>query len=376
MPLGFIPVCEPTLNEFDSESVAATMSSGWISGNGPRVQELEELFGEYLGVRNAVAVNTGTAAVHLMLLTSGLKPGDEVLVPTFTMAGSIFPLLYAGLVPIFVDADIDTWCMNIDDLRQKVTSRTKAVMVVHIYGYPENMERIRILSEKHGLIVLEDAAEALGSEFHGQKCGTFGKTAAFSLFANKVVSSGEGGIVVTDDENIAEHAKKLRNLAFPTSGERRYIHDEIGFNYRLSNLLAAVGVSQMHRVQELVNLRIKNANYYREKLEYNERIVFQPTLNNIKNSSWMVGIRLTLPKQNVKQIRRDLLAQGIETRPFFKPMHAQVPLRRFHNFENAYPVAELLSETGFYLPSSSHLTKNEIEYISQSLNYLLEKVEI
>jgi perosamine synthetase len=362
-----IPVCEPTLEESDLRGLNDAFRSGWISGNGPSVKELEESFCEFLGAKYAIAVNTGTAAVHLMLLSVGLKAGDEVIVPTFTMAGSIFPLLYSGIKPIFIDSDIKTWCMNSELIEESITPNTKAIMAVHIYGFPCDMDRIREIADRHNLIVLEDSAEALGSEWNGKKCGTFGLASAFSLFANKVVTSGEGGIIVTDDEKVAMRAQKLRNLSFPTVGERRYFHDEVGYNYRLSNLLAALGISQMKRVDKLVASRVRNLNSYRGLLSKINSIHFQPEGFNLINSAWMVGVKIDYSSDDVSFIRKFLDKKGIETRPFFEPMHSQPALNAHSKSPTDFPVAEVLSKSGFYLPSSSHLTDVEIIRVCDSL---------
>jgi len=359
-----IPVCEPTLDDSDLKNIVDVFNSGWVSGNGPCVKELEEMFCSFVGTKYAVAVNTGTAAVHLMLLSVGLEAGDEVIVPTFTMAGSIFPLIYSGIKPIFIDSDVQSWCMDTELIERSITPRTKAIMAVHIYGFPCDMKRICEIAEKYNLIVLEDAAEALGSVFEGQKCGSFGAASAFSLYANKVVTSGEGGLILTDDYEVAMRAQKLRNLSFPTVGERRYYHDEIGFNYRLSNLLAALGLSQMRKVEKLVQNRIRNLSTYRSLLGHLDAIHFQPVSSHLTNSAWMVGVRIDRLPEEVTEIRRHLDENGVETRPFFQPMHSQPAISDASQFLGKFPVAERLAATGFYLPSSSHLSQDDLKTTS------------
>ena len=373
-PHNFIPVCEPVITQEDIANVLSVLASGWVSGNGPEVEKLELNFAKYLGVEHAVAVNTGTAAVHLMIISCGLKPGDEIIVPTFTMAGSIFPIIYAGIIPIFVDADPETWCINAAEIENKITNRTRAIMAVHIYGYPCDMNLINELAIKYDLIVLEDAAEALGSQYMGEKCGSFGTASAFSLFANKVITSGEGGIVVTDNSQIAAYARKTRNLSFPEKGERDYIHDDLGFNYRLSNILAALGNSQLNRLDQLLGARISNDFRYRKIFEnHKDKIKMQPINSKVVNSSWMVGITVEAEAKNIQDIRSGLKQQGIETRPFFKPMHSQKALTNLGFRESGvFPVAEKLARTGFYLPSSSNLSDETIEYVASTLLNLTE----
>jgi perosamine synthetase len=229
------------------------------------------------------------------------------------------------------------------------------------------MTKICEVADKYNLIVLEDSAEALGSEWEGKKCGSFGLASIFSLYANKVVTSGEGGIILTNSEVVAERARKLRNLAFPMVGERRYFHDEIGFNYRLSNLLAALGLNQMRKVNLLVEHRIQNLSRYRNQLGQIDSIHFQPEESHLKNSAWMVGIRVDRSKNEVLSIRKILDQNGIETRPFFEPMHSQPALSNFENLIQKFPVADQLASSGFYLPSSSHLSEEELTRVSSQL---------
>jgi perosamine synthetase len=258
-----------------------------------------------------------------------------------------------------------------------ITKDTRAIMAVHIYGYPCDMVVINKIAEKYGLLVLEDAAESLGSTLFGEKCGVLSECSAFSLFANKVVTSGEGGMVVTNNEKVYNRARYLRNLAFPLSGPRDYIHDEVGYNYRLSNLLAAIGVAQMENIDKLVQSRSNNANLYMEILNKDNRIGFQPNSGGIYNSRWMFGITLNQElSRYANSVRKQLAELGIETRPFFKPMHSQKAIRNKPNrVDGEMPVSNTLGETGFYLPSSSHLKSDEIIEISENLLEIVAKLE-
>jgi perosamine synthetase len=363
-----IPVCEPTLGSIEREYLIKAFDSGFISGNGEFCQELETKFAQYHGSSFAVSVNTGTAAVHLAIEALELPPGSEIIVPTFTMAGSVFPIIQAGLVPVFIDAREDTWCIDAKLIEEKISSRTRAILVVHIYGNPCDMRSILKIASEYDLHVIEDAAEAIGSEINGNKCGSFGDTAAFSLFANKAITSGEGGIVLTNKKNIFENLLKLRNLYFPLTGERRYEHEKIGYNYRMSNLLAAIGCAQYSRIDELVQARIQNAKLYNLHLGHSEFVKTQVAEPGAVNSYWMFGVIIEQPENRVKEIRQMLQQNGIETRPFFKGMHSQAALQNRMNLNhNNFPVCEMLHSKGFYLPSSSHLTHNEIEYVSEKL---------
>lgn len=360
----FIPVCEPTLRGKELEYITDAVKSGWISSAGKYITDFEEKFSQYCGVKYGVSCSNGTKAIHLALLAVGIKAGDEVILPSFTMIGSCNPIVQIGAKPVFVDSEMKTWNMDPTQIEGKITSKTKAIMVVHIYGHPVDMDAILTIARKHELIVIEDAAEAHGAEYKGRKTGSLGDIAAFSFYANKILTTGEGGMVVTNNEQWAERARKLRNHFF---GEPRFLHQETGFNYRLTNMQAAIGLAQLEKIEELLEARRKNAHLYNSLLKEIPGIVLPAEEAWAKNVYWMYGVLvndqfpLTMP-----QLREELHKRGIETRTFFIGMHKQ-PAYAHLGVQGHFPNTEYLEKNGFYLPSSSHLTEEQIKYITTSI---------
>ena len=380
-----IPVCEPTLLGNAKKYVTECLDTNWISANGRFIDEFEKKFAEFCNVRHGVSCNNGTSALHLALAAIGIGQGDEVIVPDFTMIASVNAIIYTGAKPVFVDADKETWCIDPAKIEEKLTKRTKAIMPVHIYGHPCDMDRIKEISKKRGIRIIEDAAEAHGAEYKNKRCGSLGDVAAFSFYGNKIITTGEGGMVVTDDVKIAEKAKELRNHCFG-KGDERFTHRCIGFNYRMTNIQAAIGLSQIENADELVNARIRNARLYNSFLSKNkvtaEDIILPPEKPWAKNAYWMYGIVL---KDSVNlsrdEIMAKLLKEGIESRSFFMPMHSQPcfmerkseSLANLPDCSGDYPVSELLSKRGLYLPSSSSLTKEQILKVCDALAKILKK---
>ena len=261
-----IPVCVPLLKGKELEYLKECVDTNWISSKGRYVDEFEKKFSEYCNCKYGVTTTNGTSSIHLALESIGLKKGDEVIVPAFTMISSVFPIIYSGAKPVLADADPETWNIDVNQIEEKVSEKTKAIMPVHIYGHPCDMDPILKIAKKHGLFVVEDAAEAHGAEYKGQKTGGIGDIGCFSFYANKIITCGEGGMMVTNDEAIATHAKSLKNLSFEGGKGRVYLHSEVGYNYRLTNLQAAVGLAQFEHIDEFVNMRRKNAQIYGEFL--------------------------------------------------------------------------------------------------------------
>lgn len=360
----FIPVCEPTLHGKELEYVTDAVASGWISSAGRYITDFEEKFSEYCGVKYGVSCSNGTKAIHLALMAVGIKAGDEVILPSFTMIGSCNPIVQIGAKPVFVDSELKTWNMDPAQIEKKITSKTKAIMVVHIYGHPVDMDAVLKIARKHDLIVIEDAAEAHGAEYKGRKAGSLGDIACFSFYANKILTTGEGGMVVTNNEKWAERARKLRNHFF---GEPRFLHQEVGYNYRLTNLQAAIGLAQLERVDELVSARRKNAQLYNSLLKDLPGIVLPAEEPWAKNVYWMYGIVVGKPfPLTMPQLREELQKRGIETRTFFIGMHKQ-PAYAHLGVQGSFPNTEYLEKNGFYLPSSSHLTEEEIKFITDAI---------
>ncbi len=363
----FIPVNEPLLGAEELANVTTAVKTGWISSEGKFVKQFEDEFAGYIGVKYGVAVCNGTAALHLALATLGIGKGDEVIVPAFTMIASVYAIIYCGATPVLVDADPETWCMDVSQIEKKITRKTKAIMPVHIYGHPVDMDPLLEIAKKHKLIIVEDAAEIHGGEYKGRKAGGLGEIGCFSFYANKIITTGEGGMLVTNDQDIYEKAKILRNMAF--SEGKRYIHYEIGFNYRMTNLQAAVGLGQLHQVKKLLEIKIRNAHSYNEKLKHIPGITLPVQKPWAKNVYWMYSILIEkdfgLP---AGQVQAKLKEMGVDTRALFVPMHQQPVLLKMGLFSREkYPVSEELSQKGFYLPSGTALTEEQIEVVCQSL---------
>ncbi|MDD8017226.1 MAG: DegT/DnrJ/EryC1/StrS family aminotransferase [Bacteroidota bacterium] len=364
--MKFIPVCEPFLNGNELSYVTDCVSTGWISSSGKYVKEFEEKFANYCGVKYGVTACNGTAALHLALLATSIGKGDEVIVPNFTMIASAFSICYTGAIPIFVDADLFTWNIDINRIEEKITSRTKAIMSVSIFGNVCEMDKVSEIAKKYNLLVIDDAAESHGAEYNGKKTGSLADITAFSFFANKNLTTGEGGMVVTNNKNFYDRVKYFKNLCFSLDGPRNYIHNDIGFNYRMSNIHAAIGLAQLEKADYYRNLRIGNAELYKKYLAEIEGIVLQKTNVGILNVHWMNGI-IVNPKIYGKtrdELIAELKTNGVETRTFFVGMNKQPSLLKYGCVqEGSYPVTDYLSENGFYLPSSSNLKEEDIIFI-------------
>jgi perosamine synthetase len=357
------------LGEKELEYVINCIKTNWISSKGKYVEEFEKKFSEYCGCKYGITTTNGTTSLHLALVSMGLKKGDEVIVPAFTMIGSVFPIVYCGAKPVLIDAEQETWNMDVNQIEEKVSDRTKAIMPVHIYGHPCDMDPIMKIAKKHALYVVEDAAEVHGAEYKGKKAGGIGDVGCFSFYANKIITCGEGGMVVTNNEEFAQRAISLKDLSFEEGNKRIYLHSEVGYNYRMTNLQAAIGLAQFERIHELIEMRRRNAQLYNEFLENTNGIRLPIEKEWAKNVYWMYSI-LVEPEFGVSrdEVMIELEKKGIETRSFFIPMNKQPVFRNMHLFEGeSYPVAEGLSKRGMYLPSSSGLKPDEISYICNSI---------
>ncbi len=360
---SIIPVCEPTLGGNEMKYVQQAIETNWISSAGRFIRDFEARFAEVCGVKYGIACANGTVAMHLAMATLGLEPGDEVIIPTFTMIATANAVTYCGAKPVLVDMEPEYWQMDLNQVEDKITSRTKAIVPVHIYGHPTDMDPLMALAEKHGLTVIEDAAEAHGAEYKGRRTGGLGHAAGFSFYGNKIITTGEGGMVTTNDRELARLAWNLRDHAF--SHERHFWHKFVGFNYRMTNLQAAVGLAQVEQLDTFVAARRRNA------LEYNCRLHGVPGIRTpaeapwAKNVYWMYGILVDEKEYGMNRdaLRRVLADHGVETRNFFIPMHTQ-PIYWKQYYGERYPVAEDLCKRGFYLPSASSLTLEEIEYVT------------
>jgi perosamine synthetase len=366
-----IKVCEPTLDKDELNYVTDCIKQGWISSMGNYVALFEQRFAEFVGVKHAVSVTNGTHALELALAALGVGPGDEVIVPTFTMIACSNAVRYLGATPVFVDARPDTWNIDETQVEAAITKKTKAIMVVHIYGHPVEMDTIMAIAEKHGIAVIEDAAEAHGALYKGRKIGSIGDIGCFSLYANKVITTGEGGLVVTNNDDIHHLLYKLHNHAFADT--IHFWHEYLGYNFRMTNLQAAVGCGQMEKIQKLIDSRRRNAKLYMELLKDVPNIQFPVELPDMSNTYWMFGIVLNEKSVVTRDQMRQLLAEeGIETRTFFIPLHLQ-PIYYRPEYQGKFPVSERLSQFGFYLPSASHLSSEKIEFICSRIKKALVK---
>ncbi|HVR88209.1 MAG TPA: DegT/DnrJ/EryC1/StrS family aminotransferase [Candidatus Limnocylindria bacterium] len=360
-----IPVCEPALDGNELTYITDAVRSGWISSGGDYLRRFEEGFARYVGVGQGIGTTSGTTALHLALAALGVGSGHEVIIPDFTMIASAFAVCYCGAMPVFVDADPETWNMDVAQLAAKIGPRTKAIMAVHIYGHPTDMDPLLALARTKRIAVLEDAAEAHGALYKGRRCGSLADLAAFSFYANKAITTGEGGMVVTNDAALADECRSLRNLSFPRTGGRVYLHDRIGFNYRMSNLQGALGLAQLERIDTYVAARRAHAARYAERLAAVRALQLPAERPWATSSYWMYAVVL----RDEAPIGRDelaarLAADGIETRPFFQPMHVQPALLRYGaSGAGAYPVADRLAARGLYLPSGSDLTDAQIDRV-------------
>ena len=360
---SIIPVSKPTLTGNEMKYVQQAIATNWISSAGSFIRDFEVKFAEVCGAKYGIACANGTVAMHLAMATLGLEADDEVIIPTFTMIATANAVAYCGAKPVLVDMEPNYWQMDVDQVAAKITPRTKAIVPVHIYGHPTDMDPLRELAQKHGIMIIEDSAEAHGGEYKGQPCGSLGDAAGFSFYGNKIITTGEGGMVTTNNREIAKLAWNLRDHAF--SHERHFWHKFVGFNYRMTNLQAAVGLAQVEQMATFVAQRRQNA------LEYNCRLSTIPGIRTpaeapwAKNVYWMYGIMVDEKEygMNRDQLRKVLADNGIETRTFFIPMHCQ-PVYWDAFKGQRYPVAEDLCKRGFYLPSSSSLALDEIEYVA------------
>jgi perosamine synthetase len=367
--MHFIPVCEPLLAGNELEYVTKCIKDNWISSAGEFLNRFESEFAKIAGAKHASAVSNGTTALHLACVALGLGVGDEVIIPDFTMIASAFSVCYTGAKPVFVDSDPDTWNMAPSAIEAKITKRTKAIMVVHIFGQPVDMDPILEIARKYDLKVIEDAAEAHGATYRGKPVGALGDIGCFSLFANKIITTGEGGVVVTNLDSLIEKIRYFKNLAFPVVGERNYIHQDIAFNYRMPNTLAAIGLAQAEKINDYIEMRVAHARQYEAELRGIRGIQLQKSLPHVASVNWMFSIALD---KSIKISREDFMAElkkmQIDSRRLFFPMHKQPALLKFGcDGSGDYPVSNFLGERGLYLPSGSGLKKEEISFVCKAV---------
>jgi len=366
-----LPIMEPDLSGNELNYIMECIKTNWLSSQGPFVRRFEDEFARYLKIQHAVAVCNGAAALHLALLALGVGPGDEVIVPDLTFAASVNAVLHVGATPVLVDVTRDTWTLDPEGVACAITSKTKAIMPVHLYGQPCEMDALMALARNHDLLVIEDAAEAVGAEYHGRSVGTFGDAAAFSFYGNKLITTGEGGMVTFKDKDMAARARVLLNHGMDPA--RRYWHEEVGYNYRLTNMQAAVGVAQLERLEAFIARKLELASRYGQVLSTRRELVLPIVRPDRRNVFWLYSIVVDSRKAGLGRddLMERLLLSGIETRPMFHPLHRMPPYRRFAGGGH-YPNAEWLSKNGLSLPSAVTLKDDEVEYIANSIVRVME----
>lgn len=369
---SFVPVNEPLLDGNEKKYLNECIDSGWISSEGPFVERLERDFAARVGRRFGVAVANGSVALDTAVKALDLGPGDEVIIPAFTIISCAAAVVRAGAIPVLVDCEPDTWNIDVDEVERKITPRTRAVMAVHIYGLPVDMDALLAITQPRGIKVIEDAAEAHGQTCRGRPCGSFGEMSIFSFYPNKHVTTGEGGIIVTDDDELAARSRSLRNLCFIPG--RRFIHEELGWNFRMSNLQAALGCAQLERLDTFITRKQQMGRRYNELLA-DVSGIHRPLTKTAwaTNIYWVYGLVLddAVPFDADAAIRR-LAALGIGCRPFFWPMHEQPVFQRMGLFaRDGHPVSERLARRGFYLPSGLALTQSQIERVADAVRQVM-----
>lgn len=370
----FIPVNEPLLDGNEKKYLNECIDSGWISSEGPFVHRLEQEFAARVERRFGIAVANGSVALDVAVKVLDLKPGDEVILPAFTIISCAAAIVRAGAIPVLVDCEPDTWNMDVNEVERKITPRTRAVMAVHIYGLPVDMNALLAITRPRGIKVIEDAAEAHGQTCRGHPCGSFGDISTFSFYPNKHVTTGEGGMIVTDDDKLAARSRSLRNLCFMSG--RRFIHEELGWNFRMSNLQAALGCAQLERLDTFI-MRKQQMGYRYNELLADVSGIQRPLAQTAwaTNTYWVYGLLLDdrVPFDADEAIRR-LTARGIGCRPFFWPMHEQPVFQKMGLFaRDSHPVSERLARRGFYLPSGLALTQSQIEYVAEAIRQVVAR---
>jgi perosamine synthetase len=366
----FIPISAPALVGNEKAYVLDCLESTWISSSGPYVERFEPAFSEFCDVKHALSCCNGTVALHLALLALGVCPGDEVIVPTLTFVATANAVVYCGARPVFVDSEPETWNLDATLISDRITPRTKGIIVVHLYGHPADMDPVLALARKHGLFVIEDAAEAHGAEYKGRRVGSMGNIATFSFYGNKIITTGEGGMVTTDDDALAARVRQLKGQGMDSS--RRYWFPMIGYNYRMTNIAAAIGLAQLEKIDWHIARRREIAAQYAYHLDGLPGITLQPEKPWARNVYWMTSVVLDgqiWPSRET--VMAKLAKAGIETRPFFYPMHT-LPMYQDVAQGQRFPAADRLAAQGINLPSSATLTEKDVVFICDELCQILE----
>lgn len=366
-----IPVNKPIFLGNEAKYLDKCIKTGWIGSDGEYVKKFEKNFSRYIGKRFGVAVSSGTAALDIAFTALKLQKGDEVILPTFTIISCLNPILKVGAKPVFIDADLKTWNMDVNEIEKNITKKTKIILAVHIYGLPVDMPKLMRIAKRNNIKVIEDTAEQIGQNIYNKKCGSFGDISTFSFYTNKHITTGEGGMILTNNKLLNQRSLKLRNLFF--ENKRRFVHREIGWNYRMSNLQAAVGLAQLENIKKLIKLKRKFGNLYFHILKKISGIDIQSYKTKYsQNIYWVIGLVIK-EKNKIDKVRKYLNKKGIQTRPFFFPLHKQPLYKKTNNKKFKLPNSEYLSRNGFYLPSGLGLKISEIKYVCAKLKYILSQ---
>ena len=351
MKKKIINVSEPKLSNKTKEYVLDCIQTEWISSSGSYLETFEKKWAKYCNKKYAVSVTSGTAALIVALKSLNLKSGDEVIMPSFTIISCALAVIEAGGKPVLADCDLDTWCIQPNEIKKKISNRTKAILIVHMFGHPVNIDEIKKITKKKKIVIIEAAAESHGSKFKKEVVGSFGKISCFSFYVNKLITTGEGGMALTNDNSLYNKMKNLRNLAFNKT--RRFSHNEIGYNYRMTNIQAAIGLSQLEKITEHIKIKRQNTFLYNKILTSYDLPISLPTEKDwAKSTFWMYGIVLKNKKMTAKTLARKLFENNIETRPLFLGMHEQPVFKKMKLFKNeSFPNTEYISKYGLYLPS-------------------------
>jgi len=357
----WMPVYEPNIGPRELEYVEDAVKSGWVSSKGPYIEKFEKLFASYIGTKYAVTASNGTTALHLAVSALGIGMRDEVIVPNLTFVSPVNAVLYNGGIPVLVDSNENDWNINYDQIESRITKSTKAIIVVHLYGHPCDMKRIKEIADNHDIRIVEDCAEAIGAEYHGKKVGIFGDISCFSFYGNKIITTGEGGMCLTNDEKTAQKIRELRDHGMKQN--RRYWHDNIGYNYRMTNIQAALGVGQIERINSFIEKKRQIAKMYYDKLRNVNGIITQPEMPWAKNVYWLYSILVNYPSgRNRDKMIETLGRENVETRPFFYPVNIMPPYIKFGN-DAELKISQNLSISGLNLPSGTKITREDIEFI-------------
>ena len=368
---AFIPVSKPYVSSDDIRSINKVLKNSWISSDGPEVEIFEKKFSKKVNRKYSIAVSNGTAALEIAIKALGIKKGDEVIIPNFTIISNAISVIKQNAKPVLVDCDLNNWNVKIEDIQKKITKRTKALMITHIYSFANDMDKILKICKKNNIYLIEDAAEVIGLKYKNKVCGSFGDISTFSFYANKQITTGEGGMISTNNPIFYQKCKSLRNLCF--GSKNRFNHDDIGWNYRMTNIQASLGISQLRDIKSIVRKKMFIGKYYYKKLSLNKSIYMTPpSIAFSKNIYWVVGILIRNKKILASNIIQKLKAHGIGARPFFWPMNEQNILKKMRVFKKEkYPNSHYLSRYGFYIPSFIGIKKSEMDYVISIINKLI-----